>query len=145
MTANQWLMRGRYMAVEIMDLIRQRRDLYDKLTHCTVSYESDVLTASPDPHKFDAIAEIDETINKKLADLICINEEISSVAEKLQNPKERIIIERYYVARATGKEIAKEIGFSHRYTMKLKNAATQHIEEMISSDITSCVHTGFMV
>ena len=65
MNVKQWLGRARYIDLEISALEQDRKIAVDRLTRITQSYDSDGAQTSPDPHKFDRLAEYDEQIQQK--------------------------------------------------------------------------------
>lgn len=132
MTAKQFLSRGRWIEREITSLIRTRDETRDRLTHITQNYDSDGAQTTKDPHKFDSLVELEDKIDELIDRLYATKTEILGVIDKLEDRREFLALKVYYIDMKTWEEVAVEMNYTWRQTMRIRKAALLHVEEIMS-------------
>ena len=135
MTAKQFLSRGRWIEREIQSLMKTRDETKDRLTSITQNYDSDGAQSSKDPHKFDALVELEDKIDRKIDELYQVKNEIFDVIEQLPDSRERIALRVYYLDMKTWEEVAVELHYAWRQTMRVRKSAIEHIEEVLNGRV----------
>ena len=132
MNAKQFLSRGRWIEREISTLMKTRDETRDRLTHITQSYDGDGTQSSKDPHKFDALLELEDKVDRKIDELYQVKCEIMDAIDKLEDSRERIALRVYYIDMKTWEEVAVELHYSWRATMYVRKTAIKHMEEILA-------------
>ena len=132
MTAKQWLARGRWIEREIASLIKTRDELRDRLTHITQNYDGDGAQSTKDPHKYDALAEMEDKLDETIDKLIGVKREILDAIEKLDDSRERMALRAYYIDMKTWEEVAVELKYTWRQTMRIRKTALENMEKILS-------------
>lgn len=136
MNAKQFLSRGRWIEREISSLIKTRDETRGRLTHITQSYDGDGAQSSKDPHKFDALLELEDKVDRKIDELYKVKCEILDAIDKLEDSRERIALRAYYIDMKTWEEVAVELQYSWRATMYIRKTALNHMEEILALNCT---------
>lgn len=131
MNAKQWLGRGRWIEREILSLMKTRDETRDRLTHITQNYDGDGAKSTKDPHKFDALLEMEDQLDKAIDKLYQTKNEILAVIDQLEDGRERIALRAYYIDMKTWEEVAVELKYTWRQTMRIRKTALEHIEAML--------------
>lgn len=131
MTAKQWLARGRWIEREITSLMKTRDETRDRLLHITQSYDSDGAQTSKDPHKFDALLELEDKLDDMIDKLYQTKNEILAVIDRLEDSRERIALKTYYIDMKTWEEVAVELKYSWKQTMRIRKMAISHVEAVL--------------
>lgn len=118
---------------EINTLLNVRRSLSDQLTSITQNYNSDGSQSTKDPHKFDRLAEIDDDIDQRIANLAEIRMEIIRCINQVEDCRYRQILMGRYIAGWTWEQIAVSIHYSYKQTIRLYGYALMSIEPVIMS------------
>lgn len=132
MNAKQWLGRGRWIEREILSLIKTRDETRDRLTHITQNYDSDGAQSTKDPHKFDALIDLEYRLDERIDELCAVKAEILDTIGKLEDGRERLALQLYYIDMKTWEEVAVELKYTWRQTMRIKRSAYIHVEEILS-------------
>ena len=132
MNAKQWLARGRWIEREICALMKTRDETRDRLTRITQNYDGDGAQSTKDPHKFDALLELEDRLDAMIDKLYQTKNEILDAIDKLEDSRERIALRAYYIDMKTWEEVAVELKYSWRQTMYIRKSALQHIDEIIA-------------
>ena len=132
MNAKQFLSRGRWIEREITSLIRTRDETRDRLMHITQSYDGDGAQTTKDPHKFDSLVELEDKIDELIDRLYATKTEILGVIDRLEDRREFLALKVYYIDMKTWEEVAVEMNYTWRQTMRIRKAALLHVEEIMS-------------
>ena len=132
MTAKQFLSRGRWIEREITSLIRTRDETRDRLMHITQNYDGDGAQSTKDPHKFDALVELEYKLDELIDRLYATKTEILGVIDRLEDRREFLALKVYYIDMKTWEEVAVEMNYTWRQTMRIRKAALLHVEEIMS-------------
>ena len=136
MTAKQFLSRGRWIERAIMSLIRTRDETRDRLTHITQNYDGDGAQSTKDPHKFDALVELEYKLDERIDALCAVKTEILDTICKLEDSRERLALQLYYIDMKTWEEVCVELHYSWRQTMYIRKQAIRHVDEIIALNCT---------
>ena len=115
--------------------MKTRDETRDRLTHITQSYDGDGAQASKDPHKFDALLELEDKVDRKIDELYKVKAEILDAIDKLEDSRERIALRVYYIDMKTWEEVAVELHYTWRQTMRIRKAALTKIEVIINGTL----------
>ena len=132
MTAKQFLSRGRWIEREITSLIRTRDETRDRLTHITQNYDGDGAQTTKDPHKFDSLVELEDKIDELIDRLYATKTEILGVIDRLEDRREFLALKVYYIDMKTWEEVAVELHYTWRQTMRIRKAAIANTEVIIN-------------
>lgn len=127
MTAKQFLSRGRWIEREITSLIRTRDETRDRLTHITQNYDGDGAQTTKDPHKFDALVELEYKLDERIDELCAVKTEILDAIGKLEDSRERLALQLYYIDMKSWEQVAVELHYSWRQTMYIRKQAINNI------------------
>ena len=136
MTAKQFLSRGRWIEREISALMRTRDETRDRLTHITQSYDGDGAQSTKDPHKFDALVELEYKLDERIDALCAAKTEILDTIQQLTDSRERLALQLYYIDMKTWEEVCVELHYSWRQTMYIRKQAIKHVDEIIAYNCT---------
>ena len=130
MEARKWLGRARSINREIDALRAAKQEAWDQLTKITQNYNSDGAQSSPDPHKHDRIAELEDQIDRKIRELMLTKAEILMVIGKIQDGRKRTILCDYYIRGMTLEQIAVEISYSYAHVKRLRAEGIADVQKM---------------
>lgn len=125
-----WLKRARDIDKEKDALEKAQQEARDAMTRITQNYETDGAQTSKDPHKFDRLAELDNLIAEKLAELAAVQTEILRAITMLENGKQRTVLIDYYVRCMTLEETAAEMHITFRHVLRIRKVAVQNLEKL---------------
>ena len=135
MTARQWLGRARYIDREIAALETALADARDAATRITQNYEADGAQTSKDPHKLDRIAEYADMLAGKFEELIEVKREIAEAILRLEDGRHRTLLTLYYICGKSWEEVAAEMHYQWRQTMRIRREAHEAFEKMAQNGI----------
>ena len=113
--------------------MKTRDETKDRLTSITQNYDSDGAQSSKDPHKFDALVELEDRIDRKIDELYQVKNEIFDVIEQLQDSRERIALRVYYIDMKSWEQVAVDLNYTWRQTMRIRKTALERVEQIIMS------------
>lgn len=131
MTAKQFLSRGRWIEREISALMRTRDETRDRLTHITQNYDGDGAQSTKDPHKFDALVELEYKLDERIDALCAVKTEILDTICKLEDSRERLALQLYYIDMKTWEEVCVEMTYSWKQMMRIRKKAISHVDEIM--------------
>ena len=135
MNAKQFLSRGRWIEREITSLIRTRDETRDRLTHITQNYDGDGAQTTKDPHKFDALVELEYKLDERIDELCAVKTEILDAIGKLEDSRERLALQLYYIDMKSWEQVAVELHYSWRQTMYIRKSALKNMEVIINGNL----------
>lgn len=133
MTAKQFLNRARRIDREISQLIELKQHTRDRLTNITQTLTADIVSGSPDPHKFDKLAELENDINDKIDELVEVKREIFLVIQQVPSRTHRLVLMSYYLDMNTWEQTAVNMNYSWRQTMRIHGLALVEVEKLLQS------------
>lgn len=131
MTAKQFLSRGRWIEREISALMRTRDETRDRLTHITQSYDGDGAQSTKDPHKFDALVELEYKLDERIDALCAVKTEILDTICQLEDSRERLALQLYYIDMKTWEEVCVEMNYSWKQIMRIRKRAIVNVEALL--------------
>lgn len=132
MNAREWLLRAKRLDEEIEQLLETRDREKERVTKITQTLSGSVVQSTKDPHKFDRLVELEMEIDNAVDELIAVKAEVLSGIMKLSDSRHRKILRLRYVDGKTFEEIAVEIKYSWKQTMRLHGAALAKMEELLN-------------
>ena len=134
MDAKQWLESVRHVDDEVAVLRRSMFDAYALVTSGVAQLEGVRTSGSPDPHKFDRIAILDEAVYDRIQELSALKAQAVNVISKLADPRQRQVLLAYYVdsrtadgRKKTWEMVCVELSLSWRQLMYTRSAALQAV------------------
>lgn len=136
MTAAEWLTQIRAADDEILVLRRSMYDAWVNLTGSTPWLDGIGAQNSPDPHRFDGVAELDEAIHDRIRELSAMKAHAVRVIAQLPDPRQRQVLTAYYVdcrredgRKKTWEMVAVELNISWRQLMYARSGALDAVEK----------------
>lgn len=121
-----WLMRAQAAESVLEEMKATRQQVYDQLTSTTASYSGMGGTGSPDPHKMDRLAELDEKIDRQLDEVIKIMCEIQDAIGTVPDLKQRAVLQCRYMnwkRYSSWDQIAEKLHYSRRQVTNIHGYA----------------------
>ena len=140
MTAKEWFARGRRLDMHIKSLQATREKLEASAQSTTSRYDGIVVDGTKDPHKFDALVQIEDMIGREEARLMEIKKEIFETICRMPSATEdekkyRDILMKRYVDCSRWEVIAVEMRFDYYYVKgALHGKALKAAEEFIPDE-----------
>lgn len=134
MTAKQWLRRYINADHRIDSLLKERQDVYDRLTKITAALDSESVSSTKDPHKFDELVDLDVFIRQRVAQSMAIRLEITEAIDELEDWRYRDILKYRYINGFTWEQVASIIHYSYVQTTRLHGSALKAIESIIKQN-----------
>lgn len=132
MNAKYFLSRGRWLEREITALMQTRDETRSRLTRVTQNYEADGAQSTKDPHKFDALLELEDKLDERIDALCAVKAEILEAIGKLEDGRERLVLQLYYIDMKSWEQVAVDLNYSWRQTMNIRKRAIRNIEAIIA-------------
>lgn len=132
MNAKYFLSRGRWLEREITALMQTRDETRSRLTRVTQNYEADGAQSTKDPHKFDALLELEDKLDERIDALCAVKAEILETIGKLEDGRERLVLQLYYIDMKSWEQVAVDLNYSWRQTMNIRKRAIRNIEAIIA-------------
>ena len=132
MTAKQWLRRYINADHRIDSLLQERQDVYDRLTKITAAMDTESVSSTKGPHKYDELAELDMLIHQHVSQAMAIRLEIITAIEELEDWRYRDILKYRYLNGFTWDQIANTISYSYMQVTRLHGSALKAIEPIIN-------------
>ena len=129
MSARELLEQVREADDEILLLRRSVWDTWAKLTSTTAPVDGVVVQHTADPHKLDAVGDLDDAVYARIAELSAMKARAVRLIGRLASPMQRKVLLAYYVdgvdargRRKTWEGVAYELGFSLRQVHRLRDS-----------------------
>ena len=119
----QCLWRARGIDREIESLRKTIANEYDRITSITAQLSGISVSSTKDPHKFDSLVELEDTINQRVRELEAVKVEILNKINALDDSRYRQVLKLYYVDGYTLEEIAVQMHYSFKHISRLKYEA----------------------
>lgn len=118
-----WLMRGVWLRREKEQVSRMREETFLRLTKVTQDFSGVVTSGTKDPHKYDAIAELDAELADKEAEIEKSLLDIYKAISSLEDDRLRVIMLARYYEGHTWVEVAKIANYDERQIYRLHGTA----------------------
>lgn len=130
--ARKWLGRARTIDREINTLQKTVDETRSQVQRITQNYDADGAQSTKDPHKFDRLVELEDTINQRIDELVQIKDEITGMISLLQDGRHRTVLMDYYVRCMTLEQTAVEMGYSYAHVKRLRAIGISQIQKKMS-------------
>ena len=127
----QWLWRARGIDREIESLKKTVGNEYDRITSITAKLSGISVSGTKDPHKFDSLVELEDTINRRIRELEAVKVEILNKINTLDDGRYRQVLKLYYVDCMTLEQIAVEMHYSFPHIKRLRFEAMNAIKMIL--------------
>lgn len=132
MNAKTWLSRAERIDEEIDELLVARKEMLAKVTKVTQTITGDTVQTTKDPHRFDSVAELDETIFTRVEELGAVKVEILRGINRLKDVRYREVLIGKYVSLETLGQIAVRMHYSWRQVCRIHGRALLKMEEVLN-------------
>lgn len=132
MTTKQWLSRALRIDGEIYSLMETRDREKQKLLNIVQKLDGDPVQSTKDPHKYDRLVELDDTINELIDRQIAIKKEIIEVIGEMEKPLHRRVTLLRYVDGMTFPAITEVVRLSQRTVERIHGRALIEIGGIIN-------------
>ena len=137
MSARELLEQVREADEEILLLRQSVWDTWAKLTSTTAPLDGVVVQHTADPHKLDAVADLDDAVCARIRELSAMKAQAVRLITGLSNPSQRRVLLAYYVdgidsrgRKKTWEGVAYELGYSLRRVQQIQNDALIAVERL---------------
>lgn len=131
MSAKEWLIRARKMRSRLRALQNSKERAFSKATSITVSGGERVSGGAPaDTHA--AFAEASLAVDRQIEELERTRAEILQVIGQVEDNTLATLLTEYYINDKTWEEVAVQIKYSWRWTMKLHGKALRVVEAILA-------------
>ena len=130
-----WLNRARGVDEEIRGLERTRREMFERLTSVTQSYDKASVISSPDPHKLDGAAALDEKITEQINRLTMIQTEILEAICQLKESRLRNVLKCRYVDCKSLVQTARVCNYSEKHTKRLQRIGLAAMSDILRDEL----------
>ena len=131
MTAKEYLRRAYKLNEEIDQLEAAKRTMFNRITSITPKYNSDTVSGTKDPHKYDAYAQFAAEIDNRVDELVSIKSDILNTINKVEDAKLRTLLIARYINFMTFESIAVMMNYDWRHIMRLHSVALKAIDEVL--------------
>lgn len=135
MTAKQWLTRARTIDREARALMEARERMVAQLTKATQTLSGDIVQTSKDPHSFDRLGELAESIERRTRELDAVKREIHDVIASVPDGLCRVVLTERYLNGKTFERVAVDNNISIRNVWRLHGRALQIVEDLIHGEV----------
>lgn len=131
MSAKEWLIRARKMRSRLRALQNSKERAFSKATSITVSGGERVSGGAPaDTHA--AFAEVSLAVDRQIEELERTRAEILQVIGQVEDNTLATLLTEYYVNDKMWEEVAVQMQYSWRWTMKLHSKALRAVEAILA-------------
>jgi len=127
-----WLLRANHIEGEVKGLLDAAREERERVTNIVQQFSWVGVQSSPDPHKFDRLAELEALVEAKVAELQKVKAETIQAVMKVDSSLYREILVARYVRGLTMEQIAVQTHYSWRQTCRLHGRALLKMEEVLN-------------
>lgn len=136
--AYDFLLSPRRLADEIWRKDIRRRELMACLLPVGIVYDRDKVQVTPDDTMADTMAEVAD-LDAQIKDLQRQKARqirlISGALDRLEDSRERTILEAYYVGRKSMAEIAEYLHYSPQHAYRLKKEGVENVRRMLKAPV----------
>ena len=134
MTTKDWFSRGRRLDAHINTLLETIDREKQALLRMTANLSGVVVDGSRDPHRFDRLAILEDSINAEIDRLYEIKLEILDVIKRLDDMRYREVLTKYYINMKSFEQIAVDMNYSYVHITRLHGWALKAAEKVMGGD-----------
>lgn len=135
MSARELLEQARSADEEILMLRQAVWDAWSRLTSVTAPVDGVVVQQSADPHRLDAVGDLDSAVYARISELTALKARAVRVISGVPSPLPRQVLLSYYVngvdrfgRRKTWEGVAYELGYSLRQVHRFRDEGLAAVE-----------------
>ena len=128
--AKQWLWRARGIDRKLAALQDARDEEYNRAVSIVSQLSGMTVSGSKDPHKYDHLAELDDTIKRLSADLTAAKDQLITAIYRLEDQRYCEVLTYYYVNCMSLEQTAVKMGYSFQHVQRLKRDAIEAIRKV---------------
>lgn len=135
MTAKEWLEQVREADTEILRLRHAMLDAWLLATRTTGEFSDTPVQTTPEPHRMDSVAILDEAIYDRIRELNAMKADAVRRICAIQDSRQRQVLLAYYVdsrdrdgQRKTWEMVAVELHMSWRTLFRIRDAALAAVQ-----------------
>ena len=135
MTTKEWLRRGIFLERQINALKEEREKLFALVTKSTGKIDDNkvqVSTMNGSDNLLATYADYSLEIERQIDHLIAIKHEIIKTIDKVSDPTLKTLLMLRYVNIETWKQVANEMNYSKRQTLRLHKKALEAVEDVLA-------------
>lgn len=135
MTTKEWLRRGIFLERQINALKEEREKLFALVTKSTGKIDDNkvqVSTMNGSDNLLATYADYSLEIERQIDHLIAIKREIIKTIDKVSDPTLKTLLMLRYVNIETWKQVANEMNYSKRQTLRLHKKALEAVEDVLA-------------
>lgn len=133
-----FLLQPRSLSYDIWRKELRREELLSCLLPKAITYDSDKVQSSPADHVSEIMAEVD-SLERQIADLkkrrAMVIVEISKSIDLLDDSRERMILDAYYLGRQSMIGISEQLHYSLQHTYRLRNSGERKMRKMRNASV----------
>lgn len=129
--ARLWLWRARNSDREIARLKKLEADARKKLEQTTPSYDGTAVSASPDPHKNEGFAALQDQVEQQTDRLFQTQAELLEVIGRIDDDRLRTVLTLRFVYCMTLEQVAVEAKYSYKHTKRLLARGIEKVAEIL--------------
>lgn len=127
------LLLPRRLADDIHRLELRREELVTKLLPKAITYDKDRVQTTPEDRVAVVMAEVDE-LDRKIEALKCKRfeaiQEITQDLDQLEDSRERLILDAYYLSGQSMESIADYLNYSLSHTYRIRDSGVENMRKM---------------
>ena len=131
MTAKEYLGQAFIVDVDINTKLDQLDRLNALATKATTTFSEVPFTGTPDPHRREdiivKIIDLEDRIKEEMRRLVDLKSEIMTAIAKIEEPEQRIVLEKRYLEFKKWEDIAVEMNRSLRSIYRLHGEALKNV------------------
>ena len=131
MTAKEYLSQAFIVDVDINTKLDQLDRLNALATKATTTFSEVPFTGTPDPHRREDISvkiiDLEDRIKEEMRRLVDLKSDIMTAIAKIEEPEQRIVLEKRYLEFKKWEDIAVEMNRSLRSIYRLHGEALKNV------------------
>ena len=131
MTAKEYLSQAFIVDVDINTKLDQLDRLNALATKATTTFSEVPFTGTPDPHRREdiivTIIDLEDRIKEEMRRLVDLKSDIMTAIAKIEEPEQRIVLEKRYLEFKKWEDIAVEMNRSLRSIYRLHGEALKNV------------------
>lgn len=129
--AKQWLWRARGIDRKLRALQEARDAEYERTVSIVSQLSGTTVSGTKDPHKYDRLAEFDDTIRRLSDELRAAKKELIEAIYRLEDSRYVDVLMCYYVKSMSLEQTAVEMHYTFKHIQRLKYEAIEAIKEKV--------------
>ena len=139
MNAKEYLSQAIWLDRLIQNKLEQKELLETMAQKVTVDFTKEKVSggnsvASPMEAATVKLVDLNHEINGDIDQLIDLKKEILETINRVEDPSYQLLLEMRYINNKSWDDVARDMGYDKRYTMKLHGRALKEINEILKED-----------